>query len=114
MQNRYVVIEPDRIVADDLAHAIRAHDPGADVLVFPTPEEALDAVATQRPRAVLLHQEPRGFHQTPVGIALDNLKVPYAFRGMISEAEAEGAHVLASPFNETTVAALLRRLVLES
>jgi hypothetical protein len=113
LQNRYFVIEPDQIVADDLAHAIRVHDPAAEVVVFRSPEAALDALAIGPPRAVLLHHEPRGFSQTPAGIALQTLDVPYAFRGMMSEAEAEGAHVLASPFNENTVAELLRRLLHE-
>ncbi len=113
MKNRYFVIEPDQIVADDLSHAIRVHDPEAEVVVFPTPDAAVGELAMRRPRAVLIHHEPRGFGRTPAGIALHSLNVPYAFRGMVSEAEAEGAHVLASPFNETTVAVLLRRLLEE-
>lgn len=111
MQNRYFVIDPDQIVADDLAHAIRANDPAAEVIVFPTPEAALGDLAIRPPRAVVIHHEPRGFGQTAAGLALQTLDVPYAFRGMISEAEAEGAHVLASPFNENTVAELLRQLL---
>lgn len=111
MQNRYFVIDPDQIVADDLAHAIRANDPEAEVILFPTPQAALSELALRRPRAVLIHHEPSGFSQTPVGLALRTLDVPYAFRGMISEAEAEGAYILASPFNENTVAYLLRQLL---
>lgn len=111
MQNRYFVIDPDQIVAEDLAHAIRANDPQAEVIVFPTPQAALDELALRRPRAVLIHHEPRGFRQTPAGVALETLAVPYAFRGMVAEADAEGAHVLASPFNENTVADLLQQLL---
>ena len=111
MKNRYFVIDRDLIVADDLAHAIRAHDPEADVIVFRTPEAALDALASRRPSAVLLHHDPRGFRESPVGIALHDLAVPYAFSGLLNETEAEGAQVLASPFSENTVAEVLRRLL---
>ncbi|MDP3197410.1 hypothetical protein [Tabrizicola sp.] len=114
MKNRYFVIDPDQIVADDLAHAIRVNDPAAEVIVFPTPEAALGELAIRPPRAVLIHHEPKGFQRTPAGRALQSLEVPYAFRGMVSEAEAEGAHVLASPFNENTVADLLRQLLGDS
>jgi hypothetical protein len=46
-----------------------------------------------------------------VGLALQDLGVPYAFSGLVSEAEAEGAEILASPFSENTVAEVLRRMV---
>lgn len=111
MQNRYFIIDRDQIVADDLAHAIRVNDPAAEVIVFPTPEAALGELAVRPPRAVLIHHEPRGFQGTPAGVALRSLQVPYAFRGMFNESEAEGAHVLASPFTEGTVADLLRQLL---
>lgn len=111
MQNRYFVIDPDQIVADDLAHAIRVHDPVAEVLVFRAPEAALEVLSQQRPRAVLLNHDPRGFSRTRIGLALQDLGVPYAFSGLVNEAEAEGAEILASPFSENTVAEVLRRMV---
>lgn len=114
MQNRYFVIDPDQIVADDLAHAIRVNDPAAEVVVFPSPGAALAELVIRPPRAVLIHHEPRGFKRTPAGITLHSLEVPYAFRGPVSEAEAEGAPVLASPFSENTVADLLRQLLGDS
>lgn len=112
MQNRYFVIEPDQIIAHDLAHAIRVHDPSAEVLVYPSPDAALGELELQQPRAALIHCAPRGFSRTPAGIELDRLDIPYAFRGIVEE-EVEGALVLASPFSENSVAQLLRQLLPE-
>lgn len=112
LQNRYFVIEPDQIIAHDLAHAIRVHDPAAEVLLFPSPEAALVELALRPPRAAVIHYAPRGFDRTPAGIELDRLHIPYAFRGVVEE-EGDGALVLASPFSENSVAELLRRLLPE-
>ncbi|MES2550765.1 MAG: hypothetical protein V4630_13895 [Pseudomonadota bacterium] len=84
MKNRYYVVEPDKIVADDLAHAIRVHDPAAEVIVFHEPDAVLDVLDEQPPTAVLLNHNPRGFRRTKVGLALQELRVPYAFSGLLS------------------------------
>ena len=110
MQNRYFVIEPDPIIAQDLAHAIQVHDPAAEVLVFPSPDAALGELALRPPKAALIHYAPRGFRRTPAGIELDRLAVPYAFRGIVDD-DGDGALVLASPFSENSVADLLRRML---
>lgn len=113
MKNRYYVVEPDKIVADDLAHAIRVHDPAAEVIVFHEPDAVLDVLHEQPPTAVLLNHNPRGFRRTKVGLALQELRVPYAFSGLLSEAEADGAEILPTPFTENSVANVLRRMVPE-
>jgi|GEM_PF-1619543 len=110
LQNRYFVIEPDQIIAHDLAHAIRVHDPAAEVLVFPSPDAALGELALRPPKAAVIHYAPPGFSRTPAGIELGRLDIPYALRGIVGE-EDEGAVVLASPFSENSVADLLRRLL---
>jgi hypothetical protein len=110
LKNRYYIVEPDKIVADDLAHAIRVHDPAAEVIIFHQPDAVLDVLDEQPPKAVLLKHDPRGFRRSKVGLALKDLGIPYAFSGLLNEADAEGAEVLATPFSENSVANILRRM----
>ena len=111
MTNAYFVVEPEQIVAQDLAHAIRAVDPSADVHLFRLPDEAASALAGVRPVAAILHAEPSRFLDSATGRVLVGAGIPLAFLGTEAEARPEGAEVLASPFSEATVAALLRRLI---
>lgn len=111
MQKRYIVVEPSLIVAQDLAHAIRAFDPTADVQVLSQAADVLAAVAEEKPTVVFLHREPSGDQSIRVGHALGAAGIPVAFTGAEVEAWPEGAEVLASPFSEVTVARLLQRLL---
>lgn len=108
--NSYFILEPEQIVADDLAHAIRAHDRKAMVRLFRSAEDVLVALQFITPKAVLANRDPSGFHVTALGQKLIAGGIPYAFLGTARENVMEGARVLASPFTETTVAALLREL----
>lgn len=111
MTNAYFVVEPELVVAQDLAHAIRAVVPLADVHLFRLPEEAASALATVRPVVAILHAEPARFLDSQPGQALSRAGIALAYLGTEAETRPEGAEVLASPFSEATVAALLRRLV---
>lgn len=111
MGNLYVVIEPEEIVAQDLAYAITAFDPAAQVEVFHHPDQALDALKTVIPAAVIANVHPTRLFSNLLGHILEERAIPFAFTGVVAEFEAAGAPILASPFSETTVAALLRQLL---
>ena len=93
-----------------MAHAIRAHDPTAIVRLFRAAEDVLLALQFTTPKAVLVHRDPSGFHGTALGQALHAGCIPHAFLGTARDDGAKGMEMLASPFSETTVATLLRRL----
>lgn len=111
MQNHYIVVEPSQIVAQDLAHAIRAFDPKAKVQLLSDAADALAVLAEAKPAAVFLHREPASDRSIQVGRALWDAGVPIAFTGVEAEMSVAGAEVLDSPFTEATVAALLQRLL---
>jgi hypothetical protein len=111
LQIHYIVVEPSQIVAQDLAHAIRAFDPKAEVRLLSHPADALAAVNKARPAAVFLHREPTSDQSVKVGLALRDAGVPIAFTGAEAEMSVGGAEVLDSPFTEATVAAILQRLL---
>ena len=107
--NRYLVVEPEQLVAEDLADAIRAHDPGARVETLRSVAEVWPALSASRPQAVILSLDPQRFAETALGRELAAQGIPHAFLCVWGDA-AEGAICLASPFSEATVAALLARL----
>lgn len=110
MKNAYIVVEPEQIVALDLAHAIKAYDPHAEVRLFAGIDEALAALADDPPQAIFLHDEPGRFLGSAAGRTISGMGVPLAFTGTLATARPEGAEVLASPFSDITVARVLRRL----
>jgi hypothetical protein len=109
--NVYFVVEPEQIVAQDLAHAIHAFDSLAEVRLFRMLDEAALALTQDRPLAAILHADPARFVTSAAGRVLAEAGVPLAFLGTEAEARPMGADVLASPFSEASVAALLQRLV---
>lgn len=110
MSNAYFVVEPEQIVAQDLAHAIRACDPLSEVSLFRLVDEVGAALVRVRPRALILHAEPGRFRASTAGQALVETGIPLGFLGTMAETQPEGEAVLASPFSEVTVATFLRRL----
>jgi hypothetical protein len=114
VKNTYFVVEPEQIVAQDLAHAIRACDPLAEVSLFRAADEAVSALVSVRPVAAILHADPGQSLASEAGRFLTGAGVPLAFLGTEAEARPEVAEVLASPFSEATVEALLRRLAGQS
>ena len=111
MTNVYFVVEPEQIVAQDLAHAIHTFDSLAEVRLFRMLDEAALALTQDRPLAAILHADPARFVTSAAGRVLAEAGVPLAFLGTEAEARPMGADVLASPFSEASVAALLQRLV---
>lgn len=112
MPEAYLVVEREQIIAQDLAHAIRAFDPDAAVHVV---DELGDAFALlSRVRAVFLHDEPARLWSVEAGHRVAEAGVSVIFLGTMAEAQPEGAVVLASPFSEMTVAAALRRVLGEA
>lgn len=111
MKNQYFVVEPALIVAQDLAHAIRVCDPSAEVRVFSEADEALDALSDSRPRAVFLHCGPTLSPTRRIDLALREMNVPIAYTGSEVEDFPIAAHVMASPFTEATVAAILQEIL---
>lgn len=108
--NRYLVVEPEQLVAEDLADAIRAHDPGAMVKTLRSVAEVWSALSAFKPKAVILGLDPRGFAETALGRELAAQGIPHAFLCLWGDAGPEGTIRLASPFSEATVAALLAKL----
>lgn len=111
MKTLYFVVEPAQIVAQDLAHSIRAFDPQGQVRLFSRMADVPAALAEARPTAVFLHRGLDGTSAQRISRTLEQAAVPYAFLGGSAEPESPAALVLASPFNEITVAAMLRRLL---
>lgn len=110
MTNAYFVVVPELVVAQDLGQAIRTVDPLADVHLFRLPEDAVAGLVSLRPVAAILHAGPTRFADSAPGRALTEAGIPLAFFGSEAEAQPGTAAVLASPFSEATVAALLQRL----
>lgn len=111
MRNHYFVVEPELIVAQDLAHAIKVFDPKAKVHLFRSTPEAWTALLRLKPKAILLQADPVSFAKTPMAEALTEREVPYALTGPDAQTATESGAVLALPFSEASVAALLRRLL---
>lgn len=107
---RYFVVEPEQVVADDLADAIRAVEPGAAVETFRTTGEVWSALLLARPAAVILSVDPHRFPDTPLGRELVAEGIPHGFLCAWGSDWPEGAVLLASPFSEATVGTLLRAL----
>lgn len=108
--NCYYLVGLEQVVAEDLSHAIRLHDPTCTVEVFLEPDRARLSLGALRPRAVILGRDPRGFPNSPLGQALVQAGIPYAFLTAIAEGWAPGTLVLQSPFSDETVAAFLQSL----
>jgi hypothetical protein len=111
VSNVYFIVEPEQIVAQDLAHAIRTCDPLAEVNLIRQVDELVAALVHVRPKAVILHADPGRFRASSAGQVLVETGILLGFLGTMAEAQPEGEAVLASPFSEATVATFLRRLV---
>lgn len=106
----YLVVEPEQIIAQDLAHAIRSFDPAADVRVVSEPGAGLSLLP--HVRAVFLHDEPTRSPADEAMQQLQDAEVPLIFLGSMAENRQQaGAVLLFSPFSEATVAAALRQVL---
>lgn len=107
----YVVIGPEPLVAQDLADAIGGNDPTAVVRVYRTAQEGMASLATARACAVIIHCDPEDFVGSALCQRLIAEGVPHAVLSASGEATSAGPPVLASPFNEATVKALLDEIL---
>ncbi len=105
----YLVMEPQALVAEDLAGAITEVDPQAIVLRAGSADEAVRALAPHGTIAVaILHCGPDGIAATPLGQALAARGAALVFTGDAAEAAAsEGVGILLRPFSDEAVAVLL-------
>lgn len=105
----YLVMEPQALVAEDLAGAIAEVDPQAIVLRAGSADEAVRALAPHGAIAVaILHCGPDGIAATPLGQALAARGAALVFTGDAAEAAAsEGVRILLRPFSDEAVAVLL-------
>lgn len=112
-RNTYVVVEPMRPIAEDLAFALMDHDPAGEVLLAASETEAVELVA-DLPAVTLaiVHAAPRAHGSSLLGRLL-------SARGAVSvligdRAEEEGAAefpVLQRPYATETILDLLLRLL---
>jgi hypothetical protein len=113
-RNSYVVVDPMRPIAEDLALGLADHDPEGLVLVATSEQEAMRLVAgLPAVRLAIVHAEPRSHVTSALGLAL-------AQRGALSvligdRAEEEAAltdlPVLQRPYAPEAVIALIARLL---
>jgi hypothetical protein len=108
-------------MAEDLAQCVLDHVPGALVHGAADASEALrqtDGIAREGLsglRAALVHADPFGFFDTPLGARLSAIGVPVIFLGDRAE-EADRSELPATtlvrerPFSSDSVAAVLKRL----
>lgn len=107
----YLVMEPIRVIGEDLAHAIMEFDPGATVIVTMTEDEALLRIAEGAVvgRAVL-HSDPAEIELSALGKALANAGTDLIFIGDKVERSGEGVRVLHRPFDNDAVAQVLSQI----
>jgi SpoU rRNA methylase family enzyme len=109
--NTYLVIEPEQIVAQDLALAIRSSEPGSNVLVVRDLHEAAERLEHLRPRAIFLHEDPERLRNELAARFLSGIDAPLVFLGTLAETRSAGEIVLETPFTEASVEAALRRVL---
>lgn len=109
--NTYLVIEPEQIVAQDLALAIRSSEPGSNVLIVRDLDEAAERLEHLRPRAIFLHVDPERLRNDLAARFFSEIDAPLVFLGTLAEARPAGEIVLATPFTEASVEATLRRVL---
>jgi len=118
----FLIVEPLGLVAEDLAQCIAEHRAGARVVVAPDADAAL-RTHDDAPRisAAIVHVDPEGFSQTPLGAWLNSVGARVAFLGDAAErwmagdagppcGGGTGIVVLDRPFSPASVGALLDRL----
>lgn len=112
----YLVVEPIPLVAEDLAQCIAEADPDARVIVA---RDAGDAVARVRGEGTILlaivHESPRGFAGSDLGIALAGCGAMVVFMGDAAESHAAlratpATITLYRPFSGENVTDLLARI----
>lgn len=109
----YLILEPVGIVADDLASCISDYDPSATVLLAPTVDIALLAMARpDKPGVAFLHADPEKIEASALGSALRAANTTCIYLGDAADrASQSGLLVLQMPFSPQITEALLQSLV---
>jgi hypothetical protein len=104
----HYIVEPERIVAQDLAEAIGAVEPLVEVRVFEDAERLLAALTEARPTLVILQDGPADLAQTRLAQALAEYGIPYGVMRMSAASLAADVPVLTMPFSDESVAVFLK------
>lgn len=106
----YVVLEPIDIVATDLVLCLYDHNPSAAFLVAKDAKAALSYVEHSPTVSIaFIHDDPKGFATTPLGIALTEKRALCIFMGDRAERSALDVWLLERPFSAETIAAIMQR-----
>lgn len=107
----YLIVEPNQIIATDLALSIQDCDTSGHVVVAATPADALvvlrDATSV---RFAFIHADPAGFDQSGLGVALRARGAVCVFMGDAADCARKTMIVLDRPFSPGTIAALMHNL----
>lgn len=112
-RNTYLVVEPMRPIAEDLALALMDHDPEGQVLLAASEHDAVKLVEhVPAVRLAIVHAGPGTHGTSPLGVSL-------AARGAVSvligdraeEGGANGFAVLQRPYATETILDLMSRLL---
>lgn len=111
-RNTYLVVEPMRPIAEDLALALKDHDPESQVLLAGSADEAL-ALLRKVPAVTLaiVHAAASTHKASALGIALSERGAVSVLIGDRAEEEAtHGFFVLQRPYATETILDRLARL----
>lgn len=111
-RNLYLVVEPMRPIAEDLAFTLQDHDPGASVLIAATPEEAMQIIAAGAAvRLAIVHVPVWPYAGSPLERSLTEGGAVSVLIGEKAEDRAAetGFPVLERPYLPEAVATLLAR-----
>lgn len=107
----YLIVEPNQIVATDLALSVQDCDAAGRIIVAATPAEAL--VVLRGAASVLfafIHADPGGFGQSDLGVALAARGAVCVFMGDAADRAKKAMIVLDRPFSPCTIAAMMHSL----
>ena len=108
----FVVVEPVRLIAEDLSQCIGEVHPDAVVVQTGSVAEAVRALPGRSPvTAAFVHCDPNGFCGTALGLALAERGAQIIFMGSRADLAREGTLLrLRSPFDSDTVQMMLESL----
>jgi hypothetical protein len=109
----YLVVEPIRIIANDLALCIQEYDRDAEVIVATSPDEARVAVVGgDSVQVAFLHMDLETFSAGPLADVLAASATVCVFMGGAAERVRDARYLLLErPFSSEMVANLLARIM---
>ena len=107
----YLIVEPNQIVATDLALSVQDCDAAGRVIVAATAADALVVLRNAASvRFAFIHADPGGFDQSDLGVALGARGAVCVFMGGAADRAKKAMIVLDRPFSPGTIAALMHSL----